>query len=497
MIHPRTRQDVLYRTAQHWRAVVALVVLLAATVALRAWQARLLLMPAWVDSVHHALLVRMLVGQGHLPGTWAPYLPEVPFYYHFGFHLTAAALARITGLDPGRAVLIAGHFWQAGMVFAVYLAGRILWRDERAWMAALLVAFVSEMPAHYVTWGRYTLLAGLVVMTLAIAAALRGRSVLLAIATIAAGITHYYAFALLCLFVACLFIFDPGKRRPLLLGLGAGLLVLAPWFWRVIVYGKQFVVIETVDANVPLLVTFLGPVRNYLLLALAAAGSASIIVQAVRRQPQRSSLALVLWLLIQVLLLGPWHVGPFRPDHAAIVLFVPVVFLAAEALWLVPRRILAWLIVALLVVWGAWQTRSIVNPETLLVSQGDLAALEWVGQQAPADATFIVDVAPWGGFWRGVDGGWWIAPLTGRHTMPPPAAYTWGPEDLVDRVDRIARRLNDLAGLPDHLYCQELRLLAGDTGAGYYFTRTQRPEICPGWRAVYEGGAGAWVYAIE
>ena len=49
-----------------WPALL-LALLLAALVAWRLYQARSLALPAWVDSVHHALIVRKIMENGGIP----------------------------------------------------------------------------------------------------------------------------------------------------------------------------------------------------------------------------------------------------------------------------------------------------------------------------------------------------------------------------------------------------------------------------------------------
>ena len=88
-------------------------------------------MPAWVDGVNHTLLVRILLAEHRVPDTWGPWLDQVPMYYHFGFHVTAAVLAAITGLGAGQAVLAAGLLWNGALVGIVYLLGRVLWHSPR------------------------------------------------------------------------------------------------------------------------------------------------------------------------------------------------------------------------------------------------------------------------------------------------------------------------------------------------------------------------------
>src|SRR5512140_1368437 len=181
-------------------------------VAWRLYQARTLALPAWVDSVHHTLLVRIILERGGLPPDWSPYL-AVPFYYHFGFQLAAACFAAWAQLDPPQAVLIFGQVMNALVALSVYRLGKALgWDWRRAGLAGLLVGFFFTMPAYYLTWGRYTLLAGLVVLPLGMAAALDvqhdafNRWAWARLALYAGGsfACHYLAAGLLGLFVGLL-----------------------------------------------------------------------------------------------------------------------------------------------------------------------------------------------------------------------------------------------------------------------------------------------------
>jgi hypothetical protein len=342
---------------------------LAALGAIFLWrwvQIRHLALPAWVDSVHHALLVRILLEQGRLPDTWGPYLPQVPFFYHFGFHLSAVSLAKLGGLDVGRAVLWVGHLWQVALAASVYGLGLTIWRTpppestegriplahQKALAATLLVGFVSQMPAYYAAWGRYTLLAGVTLLALAMTAALSRRWALLTGLIVAVAVTHLYALLLLGLFLAGLFLLAPSMRMRLLPAGSLGLLLAAPWLWRVIsnsYAAPAQIGMEETGYSLDYMLYLLGPARNYTVLALALLGVLSILAVAIRArrgsgaQPPAGLLALSIYALLLILLLGPWQFGPFRPDyHAAAVLFLPAVLLAVEGLWLVRRPALRW-----------------------------------------------------------------------------------------------------------------------------------------------------------
>ena len=126
----------------------------------------------------------------------------VPFYYHYAFHALAAVFSFISRLSPPDAVLYLGQVLNAAIAMAVYRLGKALWGDwRRAVLSAILVAFVTQMPAYYVTWGRYTLLTGMLLLPLAMASALdivnKGvqKSRLFTLGLLTAGIllSHYFA----------------------------------------------------------------------------------------------------------------------------------------------------------------------------------------------------------------------------------------------------------------------------------------------------------------
>ena len=142
-----------------WFAGTALVVLLV--IAFRFYQAKDLVFPAWVDSVHHVLITKKIIETGGLPLTLAPEL-NVPLYYHYGFHIVAALFSGISRLEPAQAVLWLGQVINALVVLGIYRLGKSIFKKVTpALLAALLVGFAFQMPAYYVTWGRYTLLTGL------------------------------------------------------------------------------------------------------------------------------------------------------------------------------------------------------------------------------------------------------------------------------------------------------------------------------------------------
>lgn len=85
-----------------------------------------------------------------------------------------------------------------------------------------------------------------------------------------------------------------------------------------------------------------------------------------------------------------------------------------------PRLIWLVLIVIALVItgFGAQANQDAINDSTVLVTLGDIDAIKWLETHTPKDARFFVNTTGWGyGLYRGVDGGGWILPTTGRWSL--------------------------------------------------------------------------------
>ena len=520
----------------HWIRNLVLFIGLAAILAWRFYQVRDLVLPAWVDSVHHVLIVKAILGNGGVPATLEPLLP-VPFYYHFGFHVLAASFTFWSGLPPQQAVLVIGQVLNAGVALSIYRLGISLWKDwRRAGTAALLVGFVSQMPAYYVTWGRYTLLTGLVLLPLAMAISIdivhqgnpqRRQIISLGLLTAGVLLAHYFAAVLLALFLVFLGAQALSRdikehrgfkeaRWPALVGAACGGAVLAsPWIVRVWHFSKGSVKVQAISPAQPVdaiyfpnylsyLWRMAGPNRNYLLLALALPG---LIIIASRNR----SRALAGWTVVLGLISLPWgiHMNPFRPDHALIVLFLPATLLAADFLFTAAERIqsadlanaakfsLAAALLSLLV-WGFWDTRDIINRTTILASEADLDAIQWIEVHTPADARFFINVTHWQyGIYRGVDGGWWINLLTGRETLLPPVMYALGDSQYYNHINHLAEQASHVEGCTP-----EFKDLIEAAGLTYVYLGSEpgvlRPDdvkACPYLSVVYQQ-EGVSIYRV-
>jgi hypothetical protein len=231
-----------------WSPAALLLAIFVITLWLRLAQVDGLALPAWVDSVHHALMVRVAAETGMAPTSLRPYLPVDDLPYHWGYHVVIATLMRLSGLALPDTMILSGQILNALCSLAVAGLARYLWRRPGAAVGAAIAAgLISIMPAYYVSWGRYTQLCGLLMLPgLAIAwgealrAGGRGRWALVGLLLAGLSLVHVrvliFALALLAAQAAVWGAGQPGAtlRARLLPALAAGAgaaAITAPWLW--------------------------------------------------------------------------------------------------------------------------------------------------------------------------------------------------------------------------------------------------------------------------
>jgi hypothetical protein len=144
-----------------------------------------------------------------------------------------------------------------------------------------------------------------------------------------------------------------------------------------------------------------------------------------------------------------------------------------------------------LITWSAWDTRKIVNPTTILATPNDLRAIAWIDANVPESARFLINVTHWQyGFYRGVDGGWWIGPLTGRETLLPAELYSMGDKQYVQQVNESARQASELQGCSPEFW----DLVRRESVTHIYLNRdkgglkAENLQNCPNLALVYQEG---------
>jgi hypothetical protein len=104
----------------------------------------------------------------------------------------------------------------------------------------------------------------------------------------------------------------------------------------------------------------------------------------------------------------------------------------------------------------------------------------------------------WGyNLYAGNDGGFWISPLTGRRTMPPPVLYGFDEQSAIQQVNSIIRQVIDTGNDP-----VALRKLMMEQGIHYVYTGVRGGPISttallsnPQFRVLY-ASQGAYVFEV-
>jgi hypothetical protein len=252
--------------------------------------------------------------------------------------------------------------------------------------------------------------------------------------------------------------------KLVLAGYGMGLLLAAPWLYRVIHSPDSlFQLANLFDgnhlyngdwaSNLTYLWQLAGPGRGYFLFILGLFGS-FLSIQA------KQARSLFIWSVLITLgcIPHPFQLPFLRPDHFIIIIFLPATLYAshflihlADALkkfqkfsWVSPSFLC--LLVGLLCAWGIYETRNILNPYTILSSPEDKRALAWIDENTTDDARFFINAIHWQeGVYRGVDGGIWILPLTGRWTIIPPITYALGGEEYREQINQFVEKASKIA----------------------------------------------------
>jgi hypothetical protein len=517
---------------------VALAGIFLLTLFVRITMVRDLFAPPWVDSIHHGMISRLILESGGYPDTYAPYLDLDSSRYHPGFHSLLASFVWLSDLDLEQAMLTFGQVLNALVVFPVYLLTKSLTSDKgSAVIAALIAGLFSAMPAYYTSWGRYTQLAALLILPVAFVwihnlqkqhpipvntsaieldiildrryKRARWRYLLLAgIASAGLFLTHYRIAVFLTCLIAADFISYMYPRRKqglswldilkdlawIALGGLFALLLIIPWLPSTVrtLFIPMLSLWQGGNAT-----PFGGFVWSFLTTAL---GTYTLVLAALGLllgllQRRWFTITLILWVALLFFLanvdaLGLPGGGFITNLSVEITLFMPISvlggYLIAQLieLWMkvIPQRMLkivqsAIVVTAMILsLIAARHLIPILNPITFLFRQADKPALTWIKDNIPADETILINPFSWGyGFYAGADGGYWITPLTGLKTMPPPVLYGLDYDlQVVEAINELNQQVIESGG-----NAEALHPLLLDTGINYIYLGSRGGPISP------------------
>jgi len=471
----------------------SLIIVFLITLTVRMIMVRDLATPAWVDSVHHALITRLILSTGSYPLSYAPYWDINPSSYHPGFHSITATFIWLSNLSIDQALLIFGQVLNAMAVFSVYLFTKTFTRNTISGIfAALITGFLTPMPAYYTSWGRYTELAGLIIFPTAFTLILslmdeNARKqkywlIFLSAMTISGlFMVHYrvtvFLGVLILTYFGIIILFNirkpistiPTKIRLIFIAVFVSIFLVFPWMSQVI-QNSVLPMIKTAGTRpIPFFQdfswAFLTTASGKQTLVLAGLGLVWSLIER-----KRFAYVVMVWITLLFLIANfdALHIpgaGLLTSSSVEIMLFIPISLLGGYFIavmigyWkaLFPQKFMILFIgiVFIATLWvaytGAKQLITIINPITILSREADLRAIDWVENNLPRNETIVINPFAWGyGLFAGADGGYWISPLTGRATLPPPVLYGLGLSRK--RIIEQSQQVINLSSNPDSLW---------------------------------------------
>jgi hypothetical protein len=469
--------------------------------------------PLWGDSYQHTMISQLIIDNGGLFDSWLPYVPLKSFTYHFGFHTLAAVYHWITGQNASQSVIMVGQITNALAVIALYPLATCLAHNRWAGVFAVVGAgLLSLTPMYYLNWGRYTQLAGQVILPAVLWLTYKtgfgqwrpGVAVLLALAIAGLAVTHYrvllFYLAFLPGWAVAVWIANGRQwKNTWLAWLRVGmsglisLLVILPWL------------LHTWSGSLPQVAgAFLGgrvtgffggeynramDLSAFLPLPLVWLAVAGLGWSLLRRR--WDAIAVAAWVGLLALLANPGllrlpTVGIVNNFAVQIALYIPLAVMASHIVgdaatffirrWSPMGLVSAALMVAL-GVWGARDRVKTLDPQFVFVTRPDELAMEWVKTNLPPDARFLVNSFPAMGGTSivGSDAGWWLPLLTGRQNTAPPLIY--GGESPYEpgyalRVNAFGKQVAETS-----LTSKQAMALLRENGIDYVFIGQQQGRV--------------------
>lgn len=484
--------------------------LVAGILLVGAYKVRVKVVGAGSDTYHHSLFAQMIMDRGSIPVDYQPYTDQViSFTYHFGFHVVTAVLGWFSGIAGYRMVLIMTVFLIALSALAVaFLAEMITGSRWGGVTAGIVTGVLGVFPTFMLTWGRYPQVAGLIFLAVFLALLKIDqesptdwrRSVILGILGAGLGATHYRialitmlgAITLLAAMAAGGVIRGSSLRRRfagLLLIPAAALALFLPWILHVVISLRQgyHVPATTVEGafynldrignyaihyptNIPLfflcgIAAVWGLLRKdwSVIWLLAWVGTGFLIVLSRVSGVFMDLVSFVISLYIPVSVAAGWLAARLDAHAARLSAPVRVVIL------------LAGLGATLLAVPKFART---VTAGGYYVTPDDLPALQWVRENTPQDALFMVNLFHFAFSEEQIiatDAGYWLPLLTGRKTVSLPMPFLSERFRSPEGIDAL-KKLDALKG---KLCSAEAAALLEEQQVSYVFIGSAGGRISP------------------
>jgi hypothetical protein len=502
---------------------LALLVVTGLVFGVRLLVVRTLDAPMWGDSYQHTMIAQLLVDNGGLFESWEPYVPLRSFTYHFGFHTAMAALHWLTRMTMPQTVLWGAQVLNGLAVLTLYpLAVRISGNRWAGVGAVLVSGLLLPMPMRYVNWGRYTQLAGQVMLPTAVLISwhtfkARDRDwSLVVLAGLTAGglaLTHYRVLIFYVVFVLAWVTLSLGRIRwrqtlDRVFWVGGGAAVLfVPWFAHIVGgrilanFSRQLTTAPDQVSSFAHQYNAIGSLTNYMNPGMWLLAVIGVAVGLWRRK--RGVLLLAMWFFLLFIATNPWLLdlpgsGAISNFALFIATYIPVSLLFgdlfAAGMERAGRRALfgvgAMIVVVIVGLWAAPARMADVRPsEHAMVTRPDSRAMAWIRENTPEDSKCLINsfFAYGGSVVVGSDAGWWMPLLARRANTVPPLNYGTeqgtqaGYREWVNEVTAQIQR----AGMGD----PETTALLKDRGITHVYVGQQQGRVNYGGPHVLDPGA--------
>ncbi|GEM_PF-5578689 len=420
------------------------------------WPARHFVAGMGSDSMHHTLIVQMIVQNGRLPDNYLPLFDIVTFRYHFGYHLAGAIASMLSGVSPRLIVLLSGPLLVASASLSAGLLTETLTKNRIAGLvASALVGMGMIFPGYMITWGRFPQLAALTCLAITLLVVYRitvtnktvnvGSIILISVLAVSIGLTNYktlfFGLPVLVLFF-CVKAFSPNnwsKEIKRVLADGIWIAVIStvlclPWIMHLFSHIPGTVLLSQGKAgdNYYSLIRMgeevLGFQTTLPLLVVSLFGAVlGLLVK------NRNIILMVVWILVAFILSNPHLLGNYLdPISTLISMYLPISVLIvfplvyiAERDWKCTRILNGVMVAAFLgmAVFGIGCMQKFIQIERTFPKLEDVQAAEWIKENIPDTALFMIntynfDYSPKAII--GLDGGYWIPVLAAKKTIVPP-----------------------------------------------------------------------------
>lgn len=438
----------------------------AAAFFLALWNSRHFVTGLGSDSYHHTLIAQMIADVGKIPLNYLPYAPLVSFSYHFGYHATIALINWVSNVPVRLLVVLSGPILIGLSAFTTgILTEKLVKSQYAAVMAAAVAGLIVQFPTFMLNWGRYPQLFGLGLLPILIILFIEWLDgdlkatefPVLGFTACGLALVHYRVALMAGVAIIVLVFVNQGSwkihkwgfsvvRKFLPIAVTAFLLI-SPWVWRVYSSHKLGYPVNFPTADP----SFYSFARTGIDLKTYPTGIPVLILAAFAviaglLRKDKAILFVSTWSLLLILLAQPLFAGTFM-DFVSVTIsfYLPV---AVAVGWLFAkllqtrsdrfeqiRRAIAAAGAVSIILWGAFSVKSYYAPLAGYVTRNDIAALEWIRENTPEDAVFMVNTIHFSfndQYVIGSDAGYWIPLLAGRQTVTVPMVY---PTERLARAD--------------------------------------------------------------